>query len=101
MTNTNTNTSEQPTIKWETKNCWPDRIMPVKVLRESDKSLWIVRTNGIEQCRKGNVYHDTWEAAHNELLKRANYEVERQKRQLNSARSVLGEVEKMKPPDEL
>jgi hypothetical protein len=102
MTNTNT-TEQQPTIKWEINKWGPDRILPVKVVKETDKTLWIERIDyrgkpSINQRRKTNDFHDTWEAAHNELFKRTSENVERQKRELNKARSNHGEILKMKPP---
>ena len=101
MTNANT-TEQQPTIKWEIKTWGKDRIEPVKVVKETDKTLWIQNATWgksvIDQRRKTNDFHDTWEAAHLELLKRANENVARQERQLNRARSELGEIVKMKPP---
>ena len=104
MTNANTNTPEQqPTIKWEIKRWGKDRIEPVKVIKETDKTLWIDDTKyrdrpSTDQRRKTNDFHGTWEAAHLELLKRANENVERQERELNRARSGLAEIVKMKPP---
>ena len=102
MTNTNT-TEQQPTIKWEIKKWGPDRILPVKVVKETDKTLWIERIDyrgkpSIDQRRKTNDFYDTWETAHNELLRRVKENVERQVRELNRARSELGEIVKMKPP---
>ena len=102
MTNINT-TEQQPTIKWEIKKWGSDRILPVKVVKETDKTLWIERIGYrkktyIDQRRKTNDFHDTWEAAHNELCKRASENVERQKRELNKARSEQGEILRMKPP---
>ena len=102
MTNTNT-TEQQPTINWEINKCGPNRISPVKVIKETDKTLWIERIDyrgkpDIYQRRKTNDFHDTWEAAHNHLLIKAKEQVEYQKRNLNSARSELGMIEKMKPP---
>jgi hypothetical protein len=102
MTNANS-TEQQPTIKWEIKKWGLDRILPVKVVKETDKTLWIERIDyrgkpSINQRRKTNDFHDTWEAAHNELFKRTSENVERQKRELNKARSELGMIEKMKPP---
>jgi|LakMenE18May11ns_1017448.scaffolds.fasta_scaffold9321499_1 hypothetical protein len=95
-------TEQQPAIKWEIKK-WADRILPVKVVKETDKTLWIERIGysgkpSIDQRRKTNDFHDTWEAAHNELFRRANENVERQKRQLNRAQSELREIFKMRPP---
>jgi len=100
MTDTN---DQQPTIKWEIKRYGPSRILSVKVVKETAKTLWIERTDyrgrlSTDQCRKNNDFHDTWEAAYNELLRRANENVERQKRELNRAKSALGEIVKMKPP---
>ena len=103
MTNTNT-TEQQPTIKWEIKRWGKDRIQPVKVVKQTDKTLWIEREwdrqgkPAIDKHLKSNVFHDTWEAAHLELLRRANENVARQERELNRARSELGEIVKMKPP---
>lgn len=102
MTNTNI-TEQQPTIKWEIKRWGKDRIQSVKVVKETNKTLWIEHTDyrgkpSVDQRRKTNDFHDTWEAAHLELLKRANKEVERQTRELNRARSERGEIVKMKPP---
>jgi hypothetical protein len=102
MTNTNT-TEQQPTIKWEIKKRGSDRILPVKVVKETDKTLWIERIDyrgkpAIDQRRKTNDFHDTWEAAHNYLLIKAKRRVEYEKRNLSSARSELGMIEKMKPP---
>ena len=104
MTNTNT-TEQQPTIKWEIQKWGKGKILPVKVVKETDKTLWIESTGYrgaqvINQRRKTRVndFHDTWEAAHLELLKRANENVARQERELNRAQSELGVIEKMKPP---
>jgi hypothetical protein len=103
MTMTNT-TEQQPTIRWEIKGWGKDRILPVKVIKETDKTLWIERTDWrgepstTNQRRKNNDFHDTWEDAHNELLRRAKENVEREKRKLNSARSELEQIEKMTKP---
>ena len=102
MTNTNT-TEQQPTIKWEIKKWGPDRILPVKVVKETDKTLWIERIDyrgkpSIDQRRKTNDFHDTWEAAHLELCRRAHKNFEGQKRELDRARSEREEIVKMKPP---
>ena len=102
MTSANT-TEQQPTIKWEIKKWGPDRILPVKVVKETDKTLWIERIDyrgkpSIDQRRKTNDFHDTWEAAHDYLLIKAKERVEYEKRNLNSARSELGMIEKMTKP---
>ena len=102
MTNTNT-TEQQPTIKWEIETWGKGGIEPVKVVKESAKTLWIESTGRrggqcINQRRKTNDFHDTWEAAHNELFRRANENVERQLRELDRAQSKLGEIVNMKPP---
>ena len=102
MTNTNT-TDQQPTIKWEIKGWARHGIEPVKVVEESDKILWIESIDyrgkpSTSQRLKTNDFHDTWEAAHNELFKRAKENLERQKRELDRARSELGEIVEMKPP---
>ena len=101
MTNANT-TEQQPTIKWEIKRWGKVWIEPVKVVKETDKTLWIQNAAWgkpvIDQRRKTNDFYDTWEAAHLELCRRANENVERQKRELNRALSELGEIVKMKPP---
>jgi hypothetical protein len=102
MTSANT-TEQQSTIMWEIKKWGPDRIVPVKVVRETDKTLWIERIgyigkSSIDQRRKTNDFHDTWEAAHNHLFIKAKEQVEYEKRNLNSAQSELKMIEKMKPP---
>jgi hypothetical protein len=96
-------TEQQPTIKWEIKKWGPNRILPVKVIKETDKTLWIERIDyrgkpSIDQRRKANDFHDTWEAAHNHLLIKAKEQVKHEKGKLNSARSELWMIEKMKPP---
>ena len=107
MTNTNTNTTEQQTATWWKIEGWGARIVPVLVVKETEKSLWIKvewrsRDNVAEtltsQRKKSDKYHKTWEAAHLELLKRANENVEQQKRELDLVRSELDEIVKMKPP---
>jgi hypothetical protein len=77
--------------------------LPVKVVKETDKTLWIERTNwngepSTNQRRKTNDFHDTWEDAHNELLRRANENVDHQKWKLDRAQSELREIFKMRPP---
>ena len=105
MTSANT-TEQQPTTWWKIEG-WGARIVPVLVVKETEKSLWIKvewrsRDNVAEtltsQHKKSDKYHKTWEAAHLKLLEQANENVERQKRELNRARSELGEIVKMKPP---
>jgi hypothetical protein len=96
-------TEQQPAIKWEIKKWGPDRILPVKVVKETDKTLWIERTNwngepSTNQRRKTNDFHDTWEDAHNELLRRANENVDHQKWKLDRAQFELGEIVWMRPP---
>jgi hypothetical protein len=103
-----TTPNEQPVTMWEIKSFSPGPIIPVEVVKQTEKTLWIKRlkTHGIgrgkeftiEQCRKGSRFHETWEAAHLFLLDAAKREVEHKKRELNSARSKLAEIEKMKPP---
>ena len=103
-----TTPNEQPVTMWEIKSVGPGPIIPVEVVKQTQKTLWIKRlkTHGIgrgkeftiEQCRKGPRFHDTWEAAHNHLLIKAKKRVEYEKRNLNSARSELGMIKKMKPP---
>jgi hypothetical protein len=93
---------------WEIKSFGPVPIILIEVVRQTEKTLWIKRlkTHGIgrgerfivDQCRKGPRFHETWEAAHLFLLDAAKREVEHKKRQLNSARSKIAEIEKMKPP---
>jgi hypothetical protein len=103
-----TTPNEQPVTMWEINSFGPGPIILIEVLKQTEKTLWIKRlkTHGIgrgeeftiEQCRKCLRFHETWEAAHLFLLDAANGEVEHKRRQLNSARSKLAEIEKMKPP---
>ena len=107
MTNTNT-TDQQPTTMWEIKPHGPKRMVLVEVLKQTEKTVWIKRLKsyGIgkgeeyttEQCRKDSRFYDTWESAYDFILNQARQNVEREKRNLNAARSRLGEIEKMKPP---
>jgi hypothetical protein len=79
----------------------------VEVLRETKASVY-VPTNGFQpkgekERREAKMteyaqYHDTWEAAHEFLMVRAQAEVAKARRSLELANSKLGNIKGMKPP---
>lgn len=82
---------------------WLSRIYPtiekVQIERETEKSIWIVRT-GIEsdRCIKSSSsrsYHDTWKEAHDKLMKIGNNSVEIAERNLRIRQDELKQVKEM------
>jgi hypothetical protein len=89
-------------IKYKTSS-WEIGIVAVKVLRESDKSIWKSAHNGYEQrVAKDTSYykfHDTWGEAHAHLMERATKRLDRAKRSLAVAESELATIKDMKNPE--
>jgi hypothetical protein len=56
--------------------------------------VWV----GNSRYAKAGHFHDTWKAAHEYLLNKAEREVANARRMLLSANSKLGNIKGMKPP---
>ena len=100
-------------IKWKTDigPYTPDaKIKRVECTRETDGCVWVLEdTRGwfdkdkpprfVERRRnKGEDYHDTWQAAHECLLKDAERRVEAARMALSRAQGHHGNVKGMKEP---
>jgi hypothetical protein len=84
---------------------WLDSgIRRVEVVRETEASVWVVR-NGLARSQKTErreakrgeyaQYHDTWEAAHAHLVKKAESEVKAARLQLEKVNGKLGNIKGM------
>lgn len=95
-------------IKYRTGGWGHDKITPVKVLRETDKTIWVevidFRGKSItEQRRKDGKYsysyHLTWQDAHKHLVVQQQQVISSIKAMLMSERDILCHLKAMQEPD--
>jgi hypothetical protein len=86
-----------------------DRIERVEVLRETSACVYLPRNatrgNPKGEQREAKLsefaqYHDTWNAAHAYLIRKAEGDVDMARGRLEVARGKLGNIKGMKPPKE-
>lgn len=88
---------------------YANTITEIDVTKETAKSVWVMeefwRMSGgpLIQERKhpkegSTNYHDTWDAAHQFLMRRATEKLADARRELQLAQSEFGNVKGMKPP---
>ena len=83
------------TVKYRTSDVWHAKIEEVEVERESDKCVWI---SGRRQAKDGWMqYHETWQAAKDYLVRRAERSVQAARSALERENSKLGNAKGMKP----
>lgn len=72
-------------------------IRPMEFIKETSETL--VLEDGRKVYKQGpfDVYHDTWEAARDHLIKLAEARVAQHRRSLQLAQSTLGNIRGMKP----
>jgi hypothetical protein len=86
--------------KYRIKNRWETaEIEEIEVARETAQSVFVLRSDGSE-CRSAKVsewhqYHDTWESAHAELVRKANSKIEHATRELQRANDFFRSVNTM------
>lgn len=96
--------------KWKTET-YSDKIQRVECTRETDSSVWVLeypwtipgekQKPPVERRRSkssGDAYHDSWQAAHEHLMKRAERAVLSARSALQRAHDTLGNIKGMKPP---
>ena len=81
--------------KYRTGGFGGNLIQPVEVERETSVSVWI---NGNRSLKYTDFlkYWDSWEEAHDYLLKKAEREIKNARRQLEIAQSKHGNIKGMK-----
>lgn len=95
-------------IKYKTGG-FGESILPVEICRESDSSIWVMRTirrtkgDIQEERRYAKVssyerYHDSWEDAHKFLIAQAEGAVRNARLTLEIVNGRLGNIKGMKPP---
>lgn len=74
------------------------RIEVTEIERETESSVWI---NGRRSAKHGAYenFFNTWDDAHSHLMKRAQSNVDQQRRILERLNGVLGNIKGMKRPD--
>ncbi len=86
------------------------KIKKVEILRETESSIFIATTYGKKKeqreakCSSYSQYHDTWEAAHEYLLKKGQEWIANARQRLDEEIETLQQIEAMKPekaPDEI
>jgi len=93
-------------VMWKTSSYWDTRIERVECERVTDKSVWVVHEwSNTKETRRhpregGDTYHETWEAARQHLLTRAEQSLATARRALQLAQATHGNVKGMKPPAE-
>jgi hypothetical protein len=92
------------TVKYEVKTFGKDRIVQVKCVKETEKTLWVETENwrgrkNVSMRRKDPDFYDTWEEAHAELLKRAEANLNHARLALQRAQGEYGNVKGMANPD--
>lgn len=98
-------------IKWKTSRWHDARIERVECTRETKQTVWFMEERfsiggRIAPAEKKSAkdgdrskYHDSWEAAHAELLFQAEGAVFDARRAIERANSTLGNVKGMKKPE--
>lgn len=86
-------------IKYATNKWNRTEIKAVTIDRETEASVWINGRRSAKDSEYGK-YHDTWDAAHEHLLEKAEVKVRSLRRQLEVANSELGNVKGLKQAQE-
>ena len=78
-----------------------EAIERVEITRESEKCVWEKTRNG--ECRhkkysRSEIYYDSWDEAHKDLLDHTKAILEREKRSVMAAQETLDEVKAMQDP---
>jgi hypothetical protein len=94
-----------PLVKFKTVGWGKGLIEPVECERETDLCVWVARFKGSKPTRQAKIsgydcYHDTWELAHEYLMKKAQRAVDHARHILESENGKLGNIKGMKPPKE-
>lgn len=74
------------------------KITEVEVERETKTSVWI-NGNRRNKITEWDIFHDSWDAAHAHLMKRAQELANKARRELETANGALGNVKGMKKPE--
>ena len=69
-------------------------IIEVEFERETDSSVWI-KGQRCNQISTYHIYHDTWQAAYQHLLERAERKLEWAQKNLDRMQKALDEVKRM------
>lgn len=74
--------------------CCKDEIEEVEIDKETDKSVWI---NGVRNAKRTEWanYYDTWEDAHNDLMRHQQRHVESLYRQFQASDKMLIKIKGM------
>lgn len=74
-------------------------IEEVEVERETEQSVWVNGSRSAKRSSWANFY-DTWQEAHDALWSRQTSRINSVRMQLERSKSVLGNINGMKPPKE-
>ena len=98
----------EPIMKWRTASWTGATIERIECTRESVSCVWINMMYAgkwterrVKKISTGLSYHDTWEAAREYLLGRAQRDVVRAHRRLDEARGFEWNVRGLKNPEDL
>lgn len=78
---------------------WLDTIVEVWVIKETKDGVWFPDGTSVTKKGRDGEYFDTWEEAHDYLLKRQQERVDSLHRQLEEAKARLENIEGMKRPE--
>lgn len=79
-----------------------EAIERVEITRETEKCVWEKVPAGERRHKKhsrSEIYYDTWEEAHADLLGHVNSKLEYAKRSVQATQETLDEVKAMKNPE--
>jgi hypothetical protein len=76
------------------------KITPVKIDKETATSVWPQGEGRRAKVSECDIYHDTWEDAHDYLTRMADNHVHNARLQLERAKGAQGNVKGMKKPVE-
>ena len=88
--------------KYEIRNYGKDRIVPIKCVKETEKTLWIefewLGQKSVCQRRKCSDIHDTWADACVELIRRTQLKISTAEIDLKRAQAELAEISALQDP---
>lgn len=85
-------------VKWRTSKYDNTRIDCVECERETDKFVWPLNGRRTAKITDWDMYHDTWEEAHEFLLIRANRAIDVAKKNIELASEHVVHLKSLKKP---
>ena len=83
--------------KYKTGGLWSPEINAVEVSKETEKSVWVTSYGGRQERRNKvtdyEAYHDSWKAARDHLINKANKALASAEKRVDHAKATLEKIE--------